>query len=303
LAASGEAGHGRLRDRVLSVGRELAADFHQLELFTYANAIAFCVLFSLVPFALFVVALLGFLDLTVLWTRDVAPGVGAIVGPSAFGVLDETVRQILATRQGYWLTAGLALTVWELSNAVFAVAGALNRVYRLSEERPLWGQLGRSIVLGVVVGICLLATLAVTQVVPGLAERALGPGPLASVLGFIARWVVAVAAMLLVVGVLIRYAPAEPVRWRWVGTGTLVTVGGWTLTSIGFGAYIGGLVNYGSLFGGLALPFVLLLYLYVAALALLLGVWVERRQRLGVDRPAVGEGAEASRTSRLEAPS
>jgi Predicted membrane protein len=78
----------------------MAADFQQLELFTYANAIAFCVLFALVPFALFVVALLGFLDLTVLWTRDLAPGVGAIVGPSAFGVLDETVRQILVARQG-----------------------------------------------------------------------------------------------------------------------------------------------------------------------------------------------------------
>ncbi|MBA3583869.1 MAG: YihY/virulence factor BrkB family protein [Gemmatimonadetes bacterium] len=274
----------------------MAADFQQLELFTYANAIAFCVLFALVPFALFVVALLGFLDLTVLWTRDLAPGVGAIVGPSAFGVLDETVRQILVTRQGYWLTAGLALTVWELSNAVFAVGGALNRIYRLSDERPLWHQFRRSIVLGVVVGICLLGTLAVTQVVPGLAERTLAPGTFAGVLGFIARWVVAVAAMLLVVGMLIRYAPAEPVKWRWVGTGTLVTVGAWSLTSIGFGAYISGLVNYGSLFGGLAFPFILLLYLYVAALALLLGVWVERRQRMGVVRSehSVGEGAEAS---------
>lgn len=192
----------------------MAADFQQLELFTYANAIAFCVLFALVPFALFVVALLGFLDLTVLWTRDLAPGVGAIVGPSAFGVLDETVRQILVARQGYWLTAGLALTVWELSNAVFAVGGALNRIYRLSDERPLWHQFRRSIVLGVVVGICLLGTLAVTQVVPGLAERTLAPGTFAGVLGFIARWVVAVAAMLLVVGMLIRYAPAEPVKWR-----------------------------------------------------------------------------------------
>jgi hypothetical protein len=166
----------------------------------------FCVLFALVPFALFVVALLGFLDLTVLWTRDVAPGVAAIVGPSAFGVLDETVGQILATRQGYWLTAGLALTIWELSNAVFAVGGALNRIYRMSEERPLWRQLGESIVLGVAAGTCLLGTLAVAQVVPALVERTLGPGAFASVLGFIAQWGVAVAAMLLVVSILIRYA-------------------------------------------------------------------------------------------------
>ncbi|MBA3420619.1 MAG: YihY/virulence factor BrkB family protein [Thermoleophilaceae bacterium] len=290
MAPRAKAGPDRLRDRALAIGRDVAADFQQLELFTYANAVAFCVLFALVPFALFVVALLGFLDLTVLWTRDVAPGVAAIVGPSVFGVLDETVGQILATRQGYWLTAGLALTIWELSNAVFAVGGALNRIYRMSEERPLWRQLGESIVLGIAAGTCLLGTLAVAQVVPALVERALGPGAFASVLGFIAQWGVAVAAMLLVVSILIRYAPAEPVNWRWVSTGALVTVGSWTLTSIGFSAYISGLVNYGSLFGGLALPFVLLLYLYVAALALLLGVWVERRQRMGGDRPVQSVG-------------
>ena len=43
--------------------------------------------------------------------------------------------------------------------------------------------------------------------------------------------------------------------------------------------------NYGSVYGGLAAPFVLLLYLYLAALGFLFGVWVERRQRSGASRP------------------
>ena len=284
MAPRAKAGHDRLRERVLSVGREVSADFAEAELFTHACAIAFCVLFALVPFALFLVALLGFLDLTELWTREVGPKVAATVSESVFGVLDETVRQIQATQQVYWLTGGLAVAVWELSNAVFAVGEALNRIYRLTETRSLWHRLGQSMGLGTVVGVCLLGTLAVTQVAPGLAERALGLGTFISVLGFIAQWGVAVAAMVFVVGLLIRYAPAEPVAWHWVRTGTILTVTAWILTSLAFGAYISGVVNYGSLFAGLALPFVLLLYLYLAALSLLLGVWFDRRRREGVDR-------------------
>jgi hypothetical protein len=44
-----------------------------------------------------------------------------------------------------------------------------------------------------------------------------------------------------------------------------------------------------------ATRFALLLYLYVAAFALLFGVWMDHRNRMGVDRPAqaAGVGAEA----------
>jgi membrane protein len=294
LAPHTKAGQDRVRDRALSFGRDVAAAFDEVELFTHASAIAFCVLFALVPFVLFLVALLGFLDLTELWTREAAPEVRAFVGASGFRVLDETVRQILATRQTYWLSGGLALAIWELSNAVFAVGIALNRIYRMSETRPLWHRVGQSVVLGTIAGACLLGTLVLTQVVPGLAEQTLGRWASTSVLGFIAQWGLTIAGMLLVVGILLRYAPAEPVAWRSVGTGTLFTVGAWTLTSIGFSAYISGVVNYRSLFGALAFPFVLILYLYLAALALLLGVWVDQRKRMGVDRPAqsVRAGAE-----------
>ncbi len=295
LAPRAKAGHDRLRDRTLSFGRDVAAAFDEVELFTHASAIAFCVLFALVPFLLFLIALLGFLDLTELWTHEAAPKVRAVVGPSGFGVLDQTVRQVLDTRQTYWLSGGLALTIWELSNAVFVVGGALNRIYRMTEARPLWQRLGQSIVLGTIVGVCLMATLGLTQVVPRLAERALGGGAFPSVLAFIAPWGIAVAAMLLVVGILLRYAPAEPVAWRSVGTGVLLTVSAWTLASIGFSVYISSVVSYGSLFGALAFPFALLLYLYVAAFALLFGVWMDHRNRMGVDRPAqaAGVGAEA----------
>lgn len=272
----------------------MAADFQQLELFTYANAIAFCVLFALVPFALFVVALLGFLDLTVLWTRDLAPGVGAIVGPSAFGVLDETVRQILVARQGYWLTAGLALTVWELSNAVFAVGGALNRIYRLSDERPLWHQFRRSIVLGVV-GNLLTGH---TGRDPGRSRPCRAD---ARSRDFRRRARLHRAVGGRRCGHAARGGHVDSIRTR---RARQVALGGHRdprdrgrlEPHVDRLRCLHQRLGQLPLFGGLAFPFILLLYLYVAALALLLGVWAERRQRMGVARSehSVGEGAEAS---------
>jgi len=117
---------------------------------------------------------------------------------------------------------------------------------------------------------------------------------LASIAGFVLRWGVALAAMLLAVGLVLRYAPGERVKWRWVGTGALTTVATWGLASAAFGAYIGWLIDYPSLFGNLAFPFVLLFYLNFAALAFLLGVWLERRRHTGVDRPLQVSSADTA---------
>src|SRR5215210_2855844 len=272
-------------ERVKAFIRAVAADFGHGELLTYASAIGFRVLFAIIPLGLFAIALIGFLGLEPAWTFELAPSVHATLGDPLFAVVDVSVNQILTSRQGFWLTLGLALTVWELSSAVRATAGAFERIYNFRDERPFMRYIGVTILLGMAVGTCfLVAAFAIFFGAP-VAEWLFGPGTVATVVGFVARWVIALAAMLLAVGLLLRFAPGERVDWRWVGTGAVVTVLVWALASAGFADYVSYVVNYGSTFGSLAIPFVILLYLYLAALAFLFGVWVERRERTGCDRP------------------
>ena len=290
---------GSRPERAKRFVRAVADDFGEGELLTYASAIAFRVLFAVIPLALFATALLGFLGLEPAWTVDLGPRVRAAVGNPAFALLDGTVREVFASREVFWLTLGLALTVWELSSAVRAVSGGLGRIYDLRDERPFGRYIGATIVLGAGVGACLLVAAFAIFFGAQIAESALGPEPLAWVVGFVARWVIAIGAMLLAIGLLLRFAPGERIDWRWVGTGAVVTVVVWALASAAFGAYVSYVVNYGSLFGGLAVPFVTLVYLYLASLAFLFGVWVERRERTGAERPVQSppdeseEGGEA----------
>jgi len=271
--------------RIRAFLRAVAADFGEGELLTYASAIAFRVLLSVIPLALFATALAGFLGLDQAWTVDLAPLIRAEAGDPAFAVIDGTVRQVLAARQGFWLTLGLALTLWELSSAVRATSGAFCRIYDIRDERPFKDYIGVTVLLAIGVGACLLVGAFAMFLDGQTVEWVLGPSTTAAVAGAIASWIVALLAMLLAVGLLLRYAPAKRVDWRWVGTGAVVTVAVWALASAGFAAYVSYVVNYGSTFGALAIPFVTLLYLYLAALAFLFGVWVERRERTGCDRP------------------
>src|SRR3712207_1652582 len=97
--------------------------FERHDLLTRASAIAFRTLFALVPFSLFLLALAGLLSLESLWTENLTPEIRPAVSPALFTVLDDTARNVLGHGRLFWVTAGFALVLWELSGAVRAVMG------------------------------------------------------------------------------------------------------------------------------------------------------------------------------------
>ena len=93
--------------------RQVVAGMEERDLLTAASAIAFQVLTALLPLALLVLSVMGFLQLDEVWTRDLAPQVEEQVSPHVFGVVDDVARHTLGSKQGWWLTAGLVFTLWQ----------------------------------------------------------------------------------------------------------------------------------------------------------------------------------------------
>ncbi len=271
------------RRRAGDAVRELLAAFEEHRLLTFASATAFQILTAVVPFVLFAVALLGFLDLGSVWQQDVAKEVAPHVSPAGFQVIDATVMQVLTKGQLFWLTAGLALAVWQVSGAVRAVMDGLDLVYGAGQDgRTLRGRIGRSLVLALAVGACLLAAIAV--VVGGPLAIGSLDGAMA-VLVFLARWAVAAALLLLAVGLLFRFAPEQRPPARWASRGSLVVVGAWIGASLLFGFYLKNLASYGSVFGALASVVILLAYLYLSTTVFFAGAELEARSHERAGQP------------------
>jgi membrane protein len=228
------------------------------DLLTYASAIGFQILSALVPFLLFGFALLGFLHLEDVWSEDLAPKLKASVSGAAFGFIDETVRKALVSRQAFWITAGFLIALWQVSGAVRAVMGALNRVYRLETRRSWARRMVVSTALALAVGACWLGAI-----------------------GFVVRWGAAGALLLVAVAVLLHYAPERDQPLEWVTFGAVLIMGGWLVMSLSFGVYLREIADYNSILGGLATIVVLIAYLYMSAVIFLGGVQVDAlvRQR------------------------
>ena len=249
------------------------------DLLTYASAISFQILSSLVPFLLFGFGLLGFLHLDDVWSKELAPEVKAGVSDAAFAFLDEAIRKALTSKQAFWISAGFVIALWEVSGAVRAVMGALNTVYRIETRRSWTRRMLVSTALALAVGACWLAAIAV--VVGGPLLYGDVHGVLAAV-AFLVRWAIAGALLLLAVAVLLHYAPEQRSPLEWVTFGSVLIMAGWLAMSLGFGIYLRYVADYNSIFGGLATIVVLIAYLYGSAVVFLGGVQVDALARSGL---------------------
>jgi membrane protein len=256
---------------------EVLHGFKENDLLTYASAISFQVVFALVPLALLSLGLLGMFGLSDWWSSDAARTVKDNVSPTVYAAINDTVQQILAHRQVFWATLGAAIAVWEVSGAMRATMQVLNRVYLVEETRTFRQKLLQSITLSTIVTVLLLLAALAVKLGPIAAHGVFGDGVLVSVLSFLAAW------GLVVVTLVVRYAPDTRRPVRWVSFGGLVVIVAWIVTSLLYGAYISHVADYSSIFGSLAVVIVTMSYIYLSAIVFLTGLQLDSLIRNKVD--------------------
>lgn len=237
--------------------REVLQRYEEHDILTFASAVAFRVLFAILPLALFGLGLAGAVGYGEKWRTEWAPKVKDAVSPQVFQVIDEAARRALSGQQSFWITAGLVLAVWTISSGTRAIMDVFDRIYGIRRERGFLARMAVSLALGLAVTVLVLAALACWT---------LAPVPVWI------RWPVAAALLIGVVALLVAFAPSERRPVHWISAGTALSVAAWLVMSVALGWYATSVVDYGNVYGALAAVVILLTYLYFAAAAFLTGV-------------------------------
>ena len=120
-----------------------------------------------------------------------------------------------------------------------------------------------------IVGGIIVVTL--VAVLPAAAQL-LDLGSSAKWLLLIVQWPLLIVIVMLGLAVLYRYAPdREEPKWRWVSPGAIVATLLWIIASIAFTVYVAKFNSYDKTYGSLGGVIILLTWLYLSALAVLLG--------------------------------
>lgn len=240
-------------------------------------SIAYYALFSLFPLLLLLVAVLGFVLVTV-------PSPGQVVGfiaqaiPVSRSFLEDNLIQILQNR-GASGVVGLIGLFWAASGVFLTLSRNINRAWPLANARSfLQGRLVAFAMVLVLFVLLILSVLISTLFsllpligVPIRGSLSIYDSLLWQVLRRVVPWLF---AFLIFLG-MYRWLPNTRVRWKEAFWGALVATVTWELLLWGFSWFLSsGVVHYELVYGSLGTLIGLLIWIYLSASVVLFGAHI-----------------------------
>jgi YihY family inner membrane protein len=264
---------GLIRDGVLR--------FRFADGFSHSRALAFQFILALIPGLIAVVGLAtvlgqqGLTDVLTQTLRDLAPGPASEVLTQALEQGSSSAAEEDA--ETALLVGGLAFLI-SAATAMGQIERGANRIYGVERDRPALRKYTLAAILGATAGLA--AAAAFVLLVPG---RALGDA-LSEVTGWsqtletlwsVGRWPLGGALVAVAAAVVFKLSPARPQpAFSWLAFGSTLSVLLWFAFTGLLAAYLDLSQEFGETYGPLAGLIGLLLWAFLSALALFLGLAV-----------------------------
>ena len=258
-----------------------------------AAALTFYALLAMVPASIALISLIGILSRDGSRLENVTRAADAVLPEGQGAALREPLSELAeGAATGWVLVASLAVTIWSAGRYVTSFSRAVNRVYGVEEGRPFWRSkpthLLLTVVLIVLVAIAVLIAITGERVSRGIG-RLWGMGEVSLFVWSVARWPALAVVTILLIALLYYFAPnVAPRSFRWMSLGAAAALIVFGIASAGFAFYVTAVADYERLYGPFASILIFLLWLWIANMALLLGVEIDvelervRQLRAGV---------------------
>lgn len=252
--------------------RDLRRRFSEHELPIYASAIAFRGLIAVIPLALLGLGLLSALGLQDTWHNSIAPAIQPKVLPAVYDAINASVDKIFSSSSAGLIVFAAALTIWDLSLGMYAVMRVLNRVHDVEEKRSTLRRAAIAVGLAAGVGACVIVSVLLMVIAP----RANGSW---HVLFGILRWLIAPLVLVLAIGLVVRFAPAQKPDARWASAGSLLVIVVWIVATLLFKLWVTYVANFKSAVGSLTGLLLVTAYFFVSAAIFIAGAELDELLR------------------------
>ncbi len=268
----------------MSPHRQVAKIWKKLEqddAFLLAGAIAWGVVFSIVPFVALGIGLTGFVlsalfddptgAVVELFTRNVPQGAA---GEELARALESLVAEVMTNRAGLTV-AGFVIFVWLATRLSGTLRSVLATVFETADRRNIVHGKAFDIVV-VLIGVVLVTVnIGVTVVVAAAVQMGIGTVGLGgTTLSYAERLlgaVVAFGSIWTLFLMIYRYLPRVRTPWRTTLLAATISALSHEILKFSFSWYMTEVANYQSTLGNLATAALVLLWIYYGALVFILG--------------------------------
>jgi membrane protein len=200
-----------------------------------------------------------------------------VMPPSAISLIGDSLTRTTQAHNGgvVMIGVGVLLALWTLSGAMQTVMWALNAAYERDETR---GFVKKRLV-AVVLILCAVLSFALVFVLLILGPHvslwvgeAVGNASLVEWVWWTAQWPILLVGLLTMFAIVLYLAPnVVPPKWQFITPGAIFAVVVWLGASGLFAVYTSNFASYNKAWGSLAAVIITLTWLWISALALLIG--------------------------------
>jgi len=232
--------------------------------------LAYRAMFAIVPFAIFVVALGGFIAN---WlgianaSNRIIGAMGSDLPADLVGPVRTQLDAVLAHAQLEVLSVGALLTLYASVSGTRSLMKAMNRAFGVRETRPLARRLILAALVtllgGVTIAIAFVAIAGGTVVTHRLTEQS-GLRELWPLIDVV-RWLASFVILVVAVAALLRFGPNFRTPWRWATVAASAFAVVWLIVTYAFGVYVQSFASYAATYGALATVIVLMVWFYLSS--------------------------------------
>jgi membrane protein len=184
------------------------------------------------------------------------------------------------------LAISLAFALWSTSAGIAGLVEAVNIAYGEEESRNFIVKRGLALLLTLGFIVFLAIAIGLIAVLPVVLHE-IGVGAIAATAVGVVRWVGLVVLAVVAIGLIYRIGPDRVApKARWLSIGAITATGLWIAASVGMSLFVDNFGNYGETYGSLAGVVVLMLWMWVTAIAVLLGAELNSETETQVARDA-----------------
>jgi membrane protein len=286
----------RSRGGRFAIVRRAVKKFRSDHMTNIAAALAYYAFLAIPAALMMAVGLFGLLAGPGAVTTLIAKVHGVVPGPAA-SLLQGSLTNITHHRGTgiAVLSVGSALALWSLTGAMQNLMWALNIVYEREETRgfvrrritALWMVVFALAGFALAFGVLVLGPHLSTWI-----GDTVGAKTLVKIVWYVAEWPLLIGGFLFAFAGLMHYGPnVEHRRWRFLSLGSVLAIVIWLVASGAFAYYVSKFGSYNKTWGSLGAVVVMLTWLWLSAVALLLGAEVNAAGDRG---HAVPRGAAAA---------